>query len=166
VTNGLGHAQTLSTSLLIQAIQTLTSNDFLVHYNRDSHLDLELHLRCLVAALRLLSFHGVQEGGLRFAIFEELYNRMPRWQEYHNNQVRRAKEMEDKVKNYDNEFLIVYATDLISSIPSDRSIAMNLTNRLISAAVTVGYAVKFSANAADIVQQTICRRFSIDPQDC
>lgn len=66
---------------------------------------------------------------------------MPVWQEYHSNQVRQAKKIEDKVKNYNNEFLIVYATDLIASIPSDRSVAVNLTTRLIAAAGTVGHLV-------------------------
>jgi len=53
----------------------------------------------------------------------------------------RARDVEEKVKNYNNEFLIVYATDLISSIPSDRTILDNLTDRVMAAGSSVGYFV-------------------------
>jgi len=71
-------------------------------------LDLELHLRTIVDALRLLSAHGTEAGKgttLTFAYFDELYNRMARWQTYHLGQVERAKGVEETTKNYNNEFL-------------------------------------------------------------
>jgi hypothetical protein len=66
---------------------------------------------------------------------------MPKWQEYHNGQVLNAKRIEDKVKNYNNEFAIVYAQDLLTSMPNDRSIAANLTTRAIATAAALGHAV-------------------------
>jgi hypothetical protein len=67
---------------------------------------------------------------------------MPKWQEYHKGQVQGAVQIEDKVKNYNNEFLIVYAQDLISSMPSDRTIAANITTRVVAAATFLGHAVQ------------------------
>jgi hypothetical protein len=66
---------------------------------------------------------------------------MPKWQEYHNGQILNAKKIEDKIKNYNNEFLIVYAQDLLISMPNDRTIAANLTSRAIATAAFLGHAV-------------------------
>jgi hypothetical protein len=91
--------------------------------------------------------HGLQvgSGALKFDFFEKLYNFMPQWQAYHNGQVDSASRIGSQVKiknkNYNNEFLIVYAQDLISSIPSDRTIAANITSRVMATAAFLGHAV-------------------------
>jgi hypothetical protein len=106
-------------------------------------MDLELHLRCVVASLRLLSLHGIEPGSgtLTFAYFDELYNRMARWQSFHQKLVENTRDPEGATKNYNNEFLIAYARDLISSVPSDRTVAQNLAKRLMAAAAALGHAV-------------------------
>jgi hypothetical protein len=142
---GLYHRSTLSTPILIRIIRDLICHDFFLHHSSRTHLDLELHLRCVVAGLRLLSAHGIQDGAgaLTFASFDELYNQMSTWQSYHRGQVERATGKEEATKNYNNEFLIVYARDLISSVPSDRTVATNVATRMIAAASALGHAVLF-----------------------
>jgi len=63
------------------------------------------------------------------------------WQAFHLGQVERAAQREEATKNYNNEFLIVYARDLISSVPSDRTMASNVATRMIAAASALGHAV-------------------------
>ena len=140
---GLYHRATLSTPILIRIIHDLICHDFFYHHSSQTHLDLELHLRCIIASLRLLSAHGIQEGmgTLSFSYFDELYNRMSVLQSYHRGQVERLKGIDEAIKNYNNEFLIVYARDLISSVPSDRTVATNVTTRMIAAASALGHAV-------------------------
>lgn len=118
-------------------------SDFFNHYSPSTHFDLELHLRCVVAALRLLSVHGIQPGTgmLTFESFNDLYNRMSWWQNYHLQQIQTQKEKSEKTKNYNNEFLTLYARDMISSMPSDRTVAANLANRMMSTAAMFGHAV-------------------------
>jgi hypothetical protein len=143
-TFGLHHRTTLSTPILVRIIRDLICNDFFAHHSSRSHFDLELHLRCIVASLRLLQAHGILAGSgtLTWGFFDELYNRMTWWQNYHSGQVQGAKGTEDKIKNYNNEFLIVYARDLIVTLPSDRSVATNVATRIIAAATTLGHAVR------------------------
>lgn len=90
-----------------------------------------------------MSAHGIEtgRGTLTFVYFDELYNRMARWQTYHLGQVERAKGVEGTTKNYNNEFLIVYARDLISSVPSDQTVATNVAQRMIAAVSALGHAV-------------------------
>jgi hypothetical protein len=113
------------------------------HYTPNTHFDLELHLRCVVAALRLLSVHGIQPGTgmLTFESFNDLYNRMSWWENYHLQQIQTLKEKSEQTKNYNNEFLILYARDMISSMPSDRTLASNVATRMMSAAAMFGHAV-------------------------
>lgn len=137
MTFGLHHVSTISTPILTRITRDLVVHDFFDHHSPRTHFDLELHLRCIVAALRLLSSHGICPGSgkLRFEYFNELYNRMSRWQNYHVGQGA------EEIKNYNNEFLIIYARDLITSMPSDRTLAANVANRMIAAATMLGHAV-------------------------
>lgn len=142
---GLYHRATLSTPILIKIIHELICHDFFYHHGSHTHLDLELHLRCIVASLRLLSAHEIQDGmgTLAFSYFDELYNRMSVWQSYHRGQVEAVQGPKEATENYNNEFLIVYARDLISSVPSDRTVTTNVATRMIAAASALGYAVKY-----------------------
>jgi len=78
---------------------------------------------------------------MTFKYFDELYNRMSYWQNFHIGQVERIKKTEESLKNYNNEFLIVYARDLISSVPSDRTLARNFAKRMVAAVSMLGQAV-------------------------
>ena len=60
---------------------------------------------------------------------------------YHLAQVEGAKGVEETTKNYNNEFLIIYIRDLISSVPSDRTAVSNIVTRMIAAMSLLGHAV-------------------------
>jgi hypothetical protein len=139
-TFGLRHDETLSTFLLVEIVRVLVCTEWFIHTNPETHADLELHLRCIVAGLRLVSAHGVQpgSGNIKFAEFENLYKAIGKWQVSHKNQ---SEATRYKDQNYNNEFLIVYAQDLITSIPNDRSATANITTRLFAAAAFLGHAV-------------------------
>jgi hypothetical protein len=112
-------------------------------YHTQSMLfDLEIHLRCIVAALRLLSVHGIRPGTgtLTFQYFNELYNHMSKWYSFAMSE-NYKRTGPGKHKNYNNEFLVVYARDLISSITTDRTITAELGNRMIAAAKTLAHTV-------------------------
>ena len=159
---GLYHRATLSTPILIKIIHDLICHDFFYHHSSQTHLDLELHLQCIIASLRLLSAHGIQDGTgtLAFPYFDELYNRMSVWQSYHRGQVDRIKGVDEATKNYNNEFLIVYARDLISSVPSDRTVATNVATRMIAAASALGHAVTYFDRTLLInsTERTLCKQ--------
>jgi hypothetical protein len=140
---GMHHQFTLTTPLLTHIIHELICNDFFKHHNSNTHFDLELHLRCTIAALKLLSVHGIQAGSgtLTFAYFDELYNCMANWQKYDLEQIQGAKSVEANTRNYNNDFLIVYATDLIRVMPSDRTVVNNVTTRIVSATMFLGHMV-------------------------
>ena len=126
--------------MLIRIIRVLILHDFFNHHNSQTVFDLEFHLRSIVASLRLLSFHGIQagSGSLNVDILNQLYNRMAWWNDYFLKQVENSK---SEIKNYNTEFLIVYARDLIVSLPSDRTFAANAGSRIIAAAAMLGHAV-------------------------
>ena len=142
-TFGLNHESTLSTDILIRIIETLICKDFFSYSSPDTHSHLELHLRCVVASLRLLSAHGIRSGSgaLRYPIFESLYKSIPKWQEYNKGQLQNIDRVEEKLLNHNNEFLIIYAKNLISSTPSDRTTAANITTRVVAVVAAAGYAV-------------------------
>lgn len=54
-----------------------------------------------------------------------------------------------KATNYNTEFLIVYARDLISSIPSDQSMVSNIVSRIAAAASAIGHMV-FARNELEL----------------
>ena len=62
-----------------------------------------------------------------------MYDAMPGWKRYHDGQVS---------KNHNNEFLIIFAQDLIASFPNDRTIAANIAGRAIASAEVLGHAVR------------------------
>jgi hypothetical protein len=131
---GLHHLSTLTTPALLELIEALICRDWFRISTNDTHFDIEIHLRCVITSLRLLSARGVNRGSgkLRFEVFDKLYSRMRIWQNCHNGQC---------IKNHNNEFLIVYAQDLIASFPNDRTFAANIVSRAIATAEVVGHAV-------------------------
>jgi len=61
-----------------------------------------------------------------------MYAAMPAWKQCHDGQVN---------KNHNNEFLIVFAQDLIASFPNDRTVAANIACRAIALAEVLGHVV-------------------------
>lgn len=167
-TFGLTHESTLSTDILIRIVQALVCRDFFSYSSRDTPFHLELHLRCVVASLRLLSAHGIRSGSgaLRFPIFENLYKAIPKWQEYNKGQTQNISRVEDKLMNHNNEFLIVYAKNLISSTPSDRTTAANITTRVVAVAAALGYAVRASRIPCSYLALQGCRESRKFVQNC
>jgi len=125
----------LSTTALLEISRALLCTKWFNFSTRESNVDLEIHLRCVAASLRLLSARGISRGlgNLRYEIFNEMYDAMPGWKKCHDGQVS---------KNHNNEFLIVFAQDLIASFPNDRTIAANIAGRAIASAEVLGHAVR------------------------
>lgn len=59
---------------------------------------------------------------------------MTRWKDYHNGQA-------TDMANYNNEFLIVFAQDLIATFPNDRTMAANIASRAVATAEALAYGV-------------------------
>lgn len=134
---------------MVGLVRTLLCNKwFTTSIAPKDSLDLEVHLRCVVAALRLVSAHGIQtgSGALTYSVFDELYRQqLPRWQKYYDG-LGQSTPNEKHIKNYNNEFLLVYIRDLLSSMPNDRTIVTHLTSRFTSAIAFLGYAVRISSH--------------------
>ena len=62
-------------------------------------------------------------------------------------QLHNADSDEERLKNYNNEFLIIFAKHMIASMPSDRTITANIATRALAAAACLGHAV-FSTEAS------------------
>lgn len=148
---GLNDRETLSTSVLLPITKDLLCIDFFNYTTAETHFDLELHLRCVVAALRLLSVHGIEAGAgsLKFSVLDQLYKTIPAWQAYSKGQLQKADSDEERLKNYNNDFLIIFVKHLIASMPSDRTITANIATRVVAAAACLGHAVFLRSNIAN-----------------
>jgi hypothetical protein len=77
---GLYRNNALSTPLLSRIVTDLISHgaSFFTHHDSRTYFNLEFHLRCIVAGLRLLCAHGMEErtGSISFSAFDGLYNQM------------------------------------------------------------------------------------------
>lgn len=105
----------------------------------------------MVAALRLLSVHGIEAGAgsLKFSVLDQLYKTIPAWQAYSKGQLQKADSDEERLKNYNNDFLIIFVKHLIASMPSDRTITANIATRVVAAAACLGHAVFLRSNIAN-----------------
>ena len=95
--------------------------------------ELELHLRCLVAALSVLTAYGTYNcsGYLTFDLLSRLYSSLAKWAQF---QVPHGQSLYQSIyaggeKNYNNEFLIVHARDLVASISSDRDLLVQTVTK-------------------------------------
>jgi hypothetical protein len=144
---GIYHTQALSTNLLLRIVKELLSNgdSFFEHHSDETHLNLELHLRCVTAGLRLLCAHTIEAGAgsLSTTSFESLYKPLAWWNSFQQNQVTfdKRKGKEKKALNYNNEFLLVYIRDLLASIPVEQNMVANVTKRMMYAATAAGHLV-------------------------
>jgi hypothetical protein len=117
----------------------LVSADCFDEHDQSNDFALELHLRCVVAALRLLKLHGSYNcsRALNFDLLEKLYNALSQWAQHHCRQAWKGYGLKLKysLENYNNEFLIVYARDLISEISTDRDLTIQAMTR-VAAGIT------------------------------
>ena len=141
LTFGLYHPEVVSTNTLLRIVQDLICENFLEYRTANSDFELELHLQCIVSGLRLLSRHGIYpgSGNVTFELFDKLYNRLSHWSSYLAARVQ-VKDSGYK-RNYNAEFLLVFAKDLITSLPNDRTLTRNVLKRVLAACTTVGLLV-------------------------
>jgi len=128
----------VSTNTLLRIIQDLISERFFEYHGSNPDFELELHLQCIVSGLRLFSRHGIYpaSGSVSFEVFDKLFDRLCCWQV---DLERRAetKGLLDN-RNYNAEFLLVFAKDLVSSLPNDRTFTQTVLKRVLTAGPTIG----------------------------
>ena len=134
VTQGLHYRSVLSTSTLIRVLDVLINAGSFDPNAQYVSFELELHLRCLVAALRVLAAYGSFNcsGYLTFDLLGRLYSSLAKWAQF---LVPRGQSLYQtiyagSVKNYNNEFLIVHARDLIASVSSDRDLMVQTVTNI------------------------------------
>jgi hypothetical protein len=85
-------------------------------------------MRCVVSALRVLKLHGAYACAqyLTFDFLERLYVALTKWGEWHSKQAWQSFHIKSRnfLENYNNEFLIVLAKDLVASVSSDRDLSV------------------------------------------
>jgi hypothetical protein len=95
---------------------------------------LELHLRCVVSALRLLRTLGSSARAhyLTFGFLERLYVSLSKWAEYHCHHSWHPFRIKSKhfVENSNNEFLLVYAKDLVAALSCDRDLTIHAVTKV------------------------------------
>lgn len=127
LTYGLHYQSTLSISTVVRVLDTLLSTDYFdEHFYAGDHA-LEMHLRCIIAALQTLTIYGNHNCApfLTFDFLERVYHSMAKWAQYNI-----APSRVEPVLNFDNEFLLVYARDLISSLSSDRDLMVQAVTKI------------------------------------
>jgi len=139
LTFGLYHPEVVPTNTLLRIVQDLICENFLEYYGANSDFELELHLQCIVSGLRLLSRHGIYPGlgNVTFELFDKLYNHLSQWNTYLSRQAG----IKDRKRNYNVEFLLVFAKDLITSLPNDRTVTRNILKRVLAACTTISHLV-------------------------
>ena len=148
--NGPSNCRMLSSDGVLNIVTKLISNgDKFFRRNADDiPFRLELFFRCLCAGLRLYCASGMKAGSLSPEPLRGLNDPMKKLRMFHLNQVDWDKKQKQrkryKVRNYDNEFLIVYVWDLIYSIPMQRTLMENVKARIISAGAATVHLVLFS----------------------
>ena len=108
----------------------LISTDYFDEHQHSGALSLELHLRCVVAALRVLTIFGSYNCApfLTFDLLENLFTSLSIWALY--TCVHPGRTLQNQIDNLNNEFLIVHATDLVSSITSDRDLTIQAVSKV------------------------------------
>jgi hypothetical protein len=126
--------------ILVQIIQDLICEDFFQYHTGTTDLDLGLHVQCIVSSLRLLSLHITCPGSgmLSYNLFDKIYNRLACWKSYYDTQ---SEGVAEDYRNINTLFLLVYATDLITSMSHDRTKSKNLRTRIYAAGAAIGHAV-------------------------
>jgi hypothetical protein len=133
----------LSAKTVVRTIDILVDSQHFEDYDQSRNFALEFHLRCIVASLRILTIYGGYYCSdlLTFDLLEKWYNSLSSWAQYscvHHG--RNVSLSENLVENFNNEFLIVYVRDIISSLSSDRDLITQAVARL-AVGITLGDSV-------------------------
>jgi hypothetical protein len=69
---------------------------------------------------------------MTFDFLDKIYNDMSKWWKCQQRQVQEARRSRFKpsLENYNNEFLIVYAIDLIAAVSADRDLTTQAVTRV------------------------------------
>jgi hypothetical protein len=127
--HGVHHRDSVSSPVLKHVTRELICCHSLTATSFLNSSELELHLRCIVASLRLLISHAGQDVVSR-SLCEELYHGMSEWQQQLSETIKRTR---DVLRNYNNDFLVLYAKDLIASMSSSKSVGAQVSAKMIAA---------------------------------
>jgi hypothetical protein len=133
VTYGLQYTTVLSISTIVHALEVLTTLDCCEENDQSNGFPLELHLRCVVSALKLLHLQGTNACArhLTFDFIERLQTALTRWATDHCRQAwGTGREQGKTFENYNNEFLIVYAKDLVARVSCDRDLTVHAVTHI------------------------------------
>lgn len=100
-----------------------------------NHFAIELHLRCVIATLRVLTTYGLYHFAsyLTHELVERVYDTLARWSQlvgFHEQRSIRPNIRAQFENYYDAEYLIVYARDLVASIATDRDLMVQSVVKL------------------------------------
>jgi hypothetical protein len=134
LTHGLHYQPLLSASTVLGIVETLLNVDGFDEYDLVNPFALELHLRCVIAALRALTLYGNYNCSrlLRFDLLDTMYNSFAKLAYRHSIQSQKGfrPRSSDFLEHYNNEFLIVYARDLVASLTWDRDLMLQAVARI------------------------------------
>jgi hypothetical protein len=132
VTHGPHYRSSLSSSTLFRIVDVLICTEFFDNQTQDNDMALELHLRCIIAALRIIKINGFYSSNLTFDFLDKVHNSMSKWVKYeHWSQSQDACRSNSKpLANCNNEFLTIYAIDLISAVSTDRDLTTQAVTRV------------------------------------
>jgi len=134
VTHGLQYHAVLSISTIVRVLEVLTAVDPFDEHDQSNDFALELHLRCVVSALRIIHSQGTIACArhLTFDLIERIYVSLAKWGEYHCHQAWQPQRLKSRhfVENYNNEFLTVYAKDLVAAVSCDRDLTVHAVTHI------------------------------------
>jgi len=134
LTFGPHYKATLTTSTIIRVLDALVSTDCFDEHDVSNDFALELHLRCVVSTLRVFKLYGRYNTSrhLSFDLIDKLYNCLAQWAQYHCRQAWKGARSKQKysLENYNNEFLIIHARDLLTALSSERDLTVHAVSQL------------------------------------
>jgi hypothetical protein len=124
----------LSLSTAVRIVDVLVNVDFFDEDDLSNHFAIELHLRCVISALRVLTTFGSYNiaSYLTYEIVERLYNTLAMWSQMvglHEQKAVRSN-VRAHLETYDAEYLLVYTRDLAASISTDRDLMVQAVVKL------------------------------------
>ena len=134
LTHGTHYRGSLAVSTLVRVLDGLVGSDCFDEHDVSNDFALELHLRCVVSTLRLFKLYGKYNSAryLSFDLLEKLYNSMALWAQCHCRQAWKGYRSKQKysLENYNNEFLIIYARDLLAALSTNRDLTGHAVAKL------------------------------------
>lgn len=142
----------MSVSTVIRTLDVLVGADLFDEHDQSDDFALELHLRCVVAALRVLTLYGAFNcrGYLTFDLLDKIYSTLAKWATCHSLQSGSGFRSfpPRSFENCNNEFQLVFARDWIASVSSDRDLASHAVAHLAAAVSSARQLVTFTPQDA------------------